>query len=126
MSWHVNLYAVVEVAPVRVVSMHPTIKEAAHAARKLHRHRPCDVMGLVLDDNDRPIGVQQLTNREKRSIIGWQPEFKMRPEDVVNSRHRYDPPETNAGRLQADPARHTAPSPTHPDILSADEALQDL
>ena len=126
MSW--NLYAVVEFSPVRVVSMHESIKDAARAAHKMYRHRPCDVMALVLDDNDRPIGVQQLSAREKRSIIGWQPEFRMRPEDVVKGRHKYDPPETNASRLQADPERHASPSPTigHPDILSADATLCDM
>lgn len=125
MSW--NLYAVVEFAPVRVVSMHPNIKDAARAAHKMYRHRPCDVMALVLDDNDQPIGVQQLSRREKRSIIGWQPEFRMRPEDVVKSRHKYDPPE-NDRRLQENPERHAAPAPPigHPDILSVDATLQDL
>lgn len=116
MSW--NLYAVVEVGPVRVVSMHSSIKDAARAAHKMYRHRRCDVMALVLDDNDRPVGVQQLSAREKRSIIGWQPECGMRPEDVVKSRHKYDPPE-NDQRLQADPERHAAPAPSlrHPDVL---------
>ena len=116
MRW--NLYAVVELGTMRVMSRHQTIKDAARAAHKTYRHCPCDVMALVLDDNDRPIGVQQLSRREMRSIIGWRPEFRMRPEDVVNSRHKYDPPE-NDHRIQAHPARHVAPAPTidHPDIL---------
>ena len=116
MSW--DLYAVVELGTMRVMSMHPNIKEAAHVAHRTYRHCPCDVMALVLDDAERPIGVQQLSRRELRSIIGWQPESGMRPEDVVKSRHKYDPPE-NDHRLQADPERHAAPAPTprHPDVL---------
>ena len=113
-----NLYAVVELGTMRVMSMHQTIKDATHAARRAYHRCPCDVMALVLDDDEKPIGVQQLSRREMRSIAGWQPEFKCRPEDVVNSRHKYDPPE-NPGRLQANPERHAASPPpaSHPDIL---------
>lgn len=114
MSWH--LYAVVELGTMRVMSQHKTIRDATHAARRAYHRCPCDVMALVLDDAERPVGVQQLSRREMRSIAGWQPEFKSRPEDVVNSRHKYDPPENP--RLQADSERHAAPPPaSHPDVL---------
>ena len=115
---NLNLYAVVELGTMRVMSMHQTIRDAAHAARRAYRRCPCDVMALVLNDDDKPVGVQQLTRKEMRSIAGWQPEFKIRPEDIVNSRHKYDPPE-NPGRLQAHPRPDASPwSPaSHPDIL---------
>lgn len=113
-----NLYAVVELGTMRVMSMHQTLRDATHAARRAYHHCPCDVMALVLDDAEKPVGVQQLSRREMRSISGWQPEFKSRPEDIVNSRHKYDP-EENPGRLQENPERHAAPwSPvSHPDVL---------
>jgi hypothetical protein len=115
MSWH--LYAVVELGTMRVMSQHKTIRDATHTARRAYHRCPCDVMALVLDDAEKPVGVQQLSRREMRSIAGWQPEFKSRPEDIVNSRHKYDPPENP--RLQENPERHPAPwSPvSHPDIL---------
>jgi len=115
---NLNLYAVVELGTMRVMSQHQTIKDAARAAHRAYHRCPCDVMALVLNDDDKPVGVQQLTRKEMRSIAGWKPEFKIRPEDMVNSRHKYDPPE-NPGRLQANPRPDAAPwSPaSHPDIL---------
>lgn len=68
-----------------------TWSEAKQRARSVWRLTPCEIMLLVRDDHGRVIGVQELTREEKRELGSWRPIWQMRPEDVVNHKHKLDP-----------------------------------
>jgi len=106
------MVAVVDVRDMRVDSAWYTWPEAKDRARRIVRMTPVEIMLLVRDDSGSVIGVQELTRAEKRECGSWRPQFRMRPEDVVNRRHRLDPVEprssiaADAEGVEADRAVH--------------------
>ena len=87
------MVAVVDVRDMRIDSAWYTWPEAKDRAKRIVRMTPVEIMLLVRDDFGNVVGVQELTREEKRECGSWRPQFQMRPEDVVNHRHRLDPVE---------------------------------
>jgi len=85
------MLCIVILQDMRIRSAHYTYDDAKEQAQRTHLTMPCEIMLLVRDDQQRVIGVQELTREEKRECGSWRPQPKMRPEDVVPHRHRLDP-----------------------------------
>lgn len=98
------MVAVVDVRDMRVDSAWYTWPEAKDRAKRIVRMTPVDIMLLVRDDSGNVVGVQELTREEKRECGSWRPQFQMRPEDVVNHRHRLDPIEPRSSIARNDRA----------------------
>jgi len=98
------MVAVVDVFDMRVDSAWYTWPEAKERAKRIVNMTPVEIMLLVRDDSGNVVGVQELTHEEKRECGSWRPKFQMRPEDVVNHRHRLDPVEPRSSIARDDRA----------------------
>lgn len=86
-------YAIVTLGPLRVCKVCRRLDEAIEEARYVHALTPCEIMEIVRDDDERAIGVRQLSREDMRRAGKWRPKWQMRAEDVVLERSRFDKPE---------------------------------
>lgn len=75
---------------MRIRSAHYTYDDAKEQAHRMYLSTPCEIMLLVRDDQQRVIGVQQLTRAEQRELGRWKPRITIRAEDIVPHEHKLD------------------------------------